>query len=134
MLIRRILCALAFTFALKSAAYAQGGQAPPPPGPPPALVKVKEDLYVLQNQAHTMGDLIAYGGNATILLTDAGVLLIDSKSDREHDDLIAKLKTLTDKPVKYVVLTTITAITPAAPPSCKPWEPPSSSPPTTARI
>jgi glyoxylase-like metal-dependent hydrolase (beta-lactamase superfamily II) len=105
MLIRRILCALAFTFALKSAAYAQGGQAPPPPGPPPALVKVKEDLYVLQNQAHTMGDLIAYGGNATILLTDAGVLLIDSKSDREHDDLIAKLKTLTDKPVKNVVLT-----------------------------
>jgi cyclase len=103
--ISRVLCALALAFVLKSAAYAQGGQAPPPPGPPPALVKVKDDLYVLQNQAHTMGDLIAYGGNATILLTDAGVLLIDSKSDREHDDLIAKLKTLTDKPVKYVILT-----------------------------
>jgi glyoxylase-like metal-dependent hydrolase (beta-lactamase superfamily II) len=105
MLIFRIACALVLAFTLKSIAYAQGGQAPPPPGPPPALIKVTDDLYVLQNQAHTLGDLIAYGGNATILLTDAGVLLIDSKSDREHDDLIAKLKTLTDKPVKYVVLT-----------------------------
>jgi len=88
---------------MKSIACAQNQ--PPPPGPPPTLIKVKDDLYVLQNQANTIGDLIAYGGNATILLTDAGVLLIDSKSDREHDDLIAKLKTLTDKPVKYVILT-----------------------------
>ena len=88
---------------LVSAAFAQ--QAPPAPGPPPTLVKVKDDLYIVQNQANTMGDLIAYGGNATAYVTDAGVILFDSKSDREHDDLIAKLKTLTDKPVKYVVLT-----------------------------
>ncbi len=88
---------------LASAAFAQ--QAPPAPGPPPTLVKVKDDLYIVQNQANTMGDLIAYGGNATAYVTDAGIILFDSKSDREHDDLIAKLKTLTDKPVKYVVLT-----------------------------
>jgi cyclase len=82
-----------------------GGFQAPPPGPPPNLVKVKEDLYILQNQASNMGDLIAYGGNATIYLTNAGVILIDSKNDQEHDDLMAKLKTLTDKPVKYVILT-----------------------------
>jgi len=52
-----------------------------------------------------MADLIAYGGNATFYLTEAGVIMIDSKSDQEHDDLVAKLKTLTDKPVKYVILT-----------------------------
>jgi len=93
---------------LALAAFAAGlfaQQGPPPPGPPPTLVKVKDDLYIVQNQANTMGDLIAYGGNATALITDAGVLLVDSKSDREHDDLMAKLKTLTDKPVKYVILT-----------------------------
>jgi cyclase len=89
--------------AFASGLFAQQG--PPPPGPPPTLVKVKDDLYIVQNQANTMGDLIAYGGNATALITDAGVLLVDSKSDREHDDLMAKLKTLTDKPVKYVILT-----------------------------
>lgn len=84
-------------------AFAQQG--PPPPGPPPSLVKVKDDLYIIQNQANTMGDLIAYGGNATAYITDAGVILIDSKSDREHDDLIAKVKSITDKPIKYVILT-----------------------------
>ncbi len=89
---------------LTAAAFAQQG-APPPPGPPPTIVKVKDDLFIVQNQANTMGDLIAYGGNATAYVTDAGVILIDSKSDREHDDLIAKLKTVADKPIKYVVLT-----------------------------
>src|SRR5262245_17613928 len=77
----------------------------PPPGPPPNLIKIKDDLHVLQNVNSTMGDLIAYGGNATIYITGAGVIMVDSKSDREHDDLVAKLKTLTDQPVKYVVLT-----------------------------
>jgi glyoxylase-like metal-dependent hydrolase (beta-lactamase superfamily II) len=28
-----------------------------------------------------------------------------SKSDREHDDLVAKVKSPTDKPIKYLVLT-----------------------------
>ena len=88
---------------LTASAFAQ--QAPPAPGPPPNIVKVKDDLFIVQNQANTMGDLIAYGGNATAYVTDAGVILIDSKSDREHDDLIAKLKSVTDKPIKYVILT-----------------------------
>jgi len=99
----RQIAPLAIGTLLAAAALAQ--QAHPPPGPPPTLVKVKDDLFIIQNQANTMGDLIAYGGNATAYVTDAGILLIDSKSDREHDDLIAKLKTLTDKPVKWVVLT-----------------------------
>jgi glyoxylase-like metal-dependent hydrolase (beta-lactamase superfamily II) len=88
--------------AFASVAFAQNQ---PPPGPPPQLVKVKDDLYIVQNQANNMADLIGYGGNASVFLTDDGVILIDSKSDREHDDLIAKVKSLTDKPIKYVVLT-----------------------------
>jgi cyclase len=89
--------------AFASVAFAQNQ--PPPPGPPPQLVKVKDDLYIVQNQANNMADLIGYGGNASVFLTDDGVILIDSKSDREHDDLVAKVKSLTDKPMKYVVLT-----------------------------
>src|ERR1700730_1054988 len=78
---------------------------PPPPGPPPQLVKVKDDLYIVQNQANNLADLIGYGGNASVFLTDDGVIRIDSKSNREHDDLVAKVKSLTDKPIQYVVLT-----------------------------
>src|ERR1700693_5686662 len=94
---------LAFACASASIAFAQNQ--PPPPGPPPQLVKVKDDLYIVQNQANNLADLIGYGGNAGVFLTDDGVILIDSKSDREHDDLVAKVKSLTDKPIKYVVLT-----------------------------
>jgi cyclase len=105
----RFLHALAVLWIGASMLYAQQGPGQggnqPPPGPPPELVRVKEDLYVLQNVNSTMGDLVAYGGNATIYVTGAGVILVDSKSDGEHDDLVAKLKTLTDKPVKYVILT-----------------------------
>ena len=55
MLIFRIACALAFVFALKSAAYAQGGQAPPPPGPPPALVKVADVVWRPQEKRLVIG-------------------------------------------------------------------------------
>lgn len=98
----------AFMLSLAVAAYAQqggrGGQQPQA-GPPPVLVKVKDDLYVVQNQQNNGAEIQAYGGNASIFLTDDGVILVDSKSDREHDDLIAKVKSLTDKPIKYVILT-----------------------------
>jgi cyclase len=89
--------------ALASALRAQPN--PPQPGPPPILVKVRDDVYVVQNQANAGADLQFYGGNATILLSNDGVVLLDSKSEREHDDLVAKVKSLSDKPVKYVILT-----------------------------
>jgi hypothetical protein len=47
-----------------------------------------------------MADLIGYGGNANVFVTDDGVIPIDSKCDREHDDLVAKVKSPTDKPIK----------------------------------
>lgn len=68
----------------------------PPPGPQPLRVeKIQNDLYVI------IGD----GGNVTALLTDEGVILVDSKNDRNHDELVAQVKTLTDKPIKYVINT-----------------------------
>lgn len=94
----------ALVFAVASTGAAQE-QARPQPGPPPTLVKVRDDLYIVQNQANNGADLGFYGGNATIWLTDDAVVLIDSKSDREHDDLIAKVKSLSDKPIRYVILT-----------------------------
>jgi len=68
------------------------------------LVKVKDDVYVIQNVNNTVADIGQFGGNVTIYLTDAGALLVDSKNERMHDDIVAKVKTLTDKPISYVVL------------------------------
>jgi len=52
-----------------------------------------------------MAELIYWGGNATAYVTDAGVVLVDSKFPRAHDDLVAKVKSITDRPIKYVILT-----------------------------
>ena len=91
------------TFLVSGILAQQGNR--PPAGPPPKLTKVRDSLYVLENQAATLADLGAYGGNLTIYLTDQGPILVDSKFERNHDDVVSKIKSLTDKPVKYLILT-----------------------------
>src|SRR5215470_11619548 len=85
----------------------QGGRGPGfgPPGPPPKLTKIKDNLYFVENQAAKMSDLVAYGGNLTVYVTDKGVVLVDSKFERNHDDVSSKIKSITNQPVKYVILT-----------------------------
>jgi cyclase len=86
------------------------GAAPVPnaaadPAALPKLVKVKDDVYVIQNQENTVAQIGTMGGNVTIYLTNDGVILFDSKNDQMHDDIVSKVRSLTDKPIKYVVLT-----------------------------
>jgi cyclase len=61
------------------------------------LVKVKDDLYVIHN------DYVP--GNSTALITNDGVVLVDDKFEVDHDNIIAELKKITDKPIKYVINT-----------------------------
>jgi glyoxylase-like metal-dependent hydrolase (beta-lactamase superfamily II) len=71
----------------------------------PRLVKVKDDVYVIQNVNNTVNEIGQLGGNITVYLTDEGVILIDSKNEQMHDDVVAKVRSLTEKPIKYVILT-----------------------------
>src|SRR6266852_990141 len=66
-------------------------------GKPPQLTlnKVKDDLYVI------VGD----GGNVAVYVTSEGVILVDDKFERNYADIQAKVKSVTDKPVKYVLNT-----------------------------
>ena len=88
---------------------ARGGPAGPnaaaEPAALPKLVKVKDDVYVIQNQENTVAQIGPYGGNVTVYMTNDGVILIDSKNEQMHDDIVSKVRSLTDKPIKYVVLT-----------------------------
>ncbi len=86
------------------------GAAPAPaaaaqPAGQPKLVKIKDDVYVIQNPENTVAQIGALGGNVTIYLTNDGVILFDSKNEQMHDDVVSKVRSLTDKPIKYVVLT-----------------------------
>src|ERR1700730_14491388 len=96
------LLAVLLVVALGSIVLAQPGA---PPGAPPKLVKIKDDLYMIENMNANLDDLRNYGGNVTVLITTDGVLLVDCKFERNHDDVVAKVKSLTGKPIKYVINT-----------------------------
>jgi glyoxylase-like metal-dependent hydrolase (beta-lactamase superfamily II) len=86
------LSAAAFLFAGFWVAYTQG--------PKPAkldTVKVKDDLYVIHNEAAP--------GNSTALVTSEGVVLVDDKFDVDHDGIMSELKKVTAQPIKYIIST-----------------------------
>jgi glyoxylase-like metal-dependent hydrolase (beta-lactamase superfamily II) len=86
------LCAGAFLLLGCWIAYTQSqGGAPPQL----TLNKVKDDLYEIE------GD----GGNVAVYLTDAGVILVDDKFEQDHDNIVANVKKVTDKPIKYILST-----------------------------
>ncbi len=64
---------------------------------PPALTlnKVKDDLYEIE------GD----GGNVAVYITNEGVILVDDKYDQDHDQIMEKVKSVTNQPVKYIMST-----------------------------
>jgi cyclase len=69
------------------------------PGKPDAKVvqlqKIKDNLYVA-----TGG-----GGNSAIFITDLGVVIVDTKLAGWGQPLLAKIKTITDKPVATIINT-----------------------------
>jgi len=62
--------------------------------PSSQLVKIKDDLCVIT----------ADGTNTTVYLTNEGVILVEVLA-WTHDDIVDKVKSLTDKPIKYVIST-----------------------------
>jgi len=65
------------------------------PARPLRIEKVKGDLFMIS------GD----GGNVAVDVTSEGVLLVDDMFDRNHADILAQVKSVTDKPLKYVMNT-----------------------------
>ena len=82
-----VVCGALFT------AYTQFGNQPSKLN----TIKLKDDLYVIHN------DFVP--GNTTALITNDGVLLVDDKFEIDHAGIMAELKKITDKPVKYVINT-----------------------------
>jgi cyclase len=88
-------CALTAAFAGAWLTYTQNQPTPPPIG----IQKLKDDLYVI---GVTKG---VGAGNVAVQVTDEGVILVDDMFDRNHDEILEKLRTVTDKPIKYVLNT-----------------------------
>jgi glyoxylase-like metal-dependent hydrolase (beta-lactamase superfamily II) len=73
------------------AAYTQTQTAPRPA----TTQKVKDGLYMIQGE----------GGNVAALLTDEGVILVDDMYDRNFAAVMGQVKSLSEKPVRYVLNT-----------------------------
>jgi cyclase len=82
----------------------------PPAGPTPAslaatkIEKVKENLYVItgsgaENQAAFSG------GNTAVLVSDAGVTIVDTKLPGWGPTILERIKTFTNKPVTTIINT-----------------------------
>src|SRR5688572_14444016 len=88
-----LLGLLAALFVLQSA-WAVYTQTAKPPGRL-RTEHVKGDLHMISGE----------GGNVALYATSDGVILVDDMFDRNHADILAQVKTVTDKPLKYVVNT-----------------------------
>jgi cyclase len=67
------------------------------PKPPGALKteRVKGDLHMISGE----------GGNVALYATPEGVVLVDDMFDRNHEDILKQIKTVTDRPLRYVLNT-----------------------------
>ena len=88
-----LVCLFAAILVLQStwAVYTQNAK---PPGPL-RIEKVKDQLYMISGE----------GGNVAVYVTSDGVLLVDDMFDRNHADILAQVKSVTDQPIRYVVNT-----------------------------
>ena len=81
-----------------------------PKGPTPAslkaatIEKVRDNLYVIT--CSVLANIDAFsGGNTAVLVTDKGVILVDTKLPGWGQPILERIKTVTDKPVTTIINT-----------------------------
>ncbi|MBL8290816.1 MAG: MBL fold metallo-hydrolase [Bryobacterales bacterium] len=74
-------------------AWTQAPQAPA--GNQLTIEKIADDLHVL----------VGSGGNVAVYTTNAGLILVDDKFERNVPEILEKVKTISDKPIRYVLNT-----------------------------
>src|SRR5438874_7961296 len=97
--------------AVGALSIAAAGHQPPaqPPLPAAALAatqieKVKDNLYMITGSDPTNRDAFS-GGNTAVFVTDAGVVVVDTKLAGWGQVILDKIKTVTDKPVTTIINT-----------------------------
>jgi cyclase len=66
-----------------------------PPAGQLTISKVKDDLY----------EIVGNGGNVAAYVTGEGVILVDDKYEPDYEQIVAKVKSVTDQPIKYILST-----------------------------
>jgi len=82
--------------AVAGVAAQRGGGRGGVPNPIQPIEKVKDNLYVIHGGT---------AGNTTVFLTQAGVVLVDTKVANSGEAIMNQVKTVTDKPVSMIINT-----------------------------
>src|SRR5689334_18633052 len=97
-----VLALLVAAGSLSVAVAGYQGQAPQ--AALPDLVKVKDNLYIIE--ASSPADRSQFtGGNTGVLVMDSGVLVVDTKLANYGNQILEKIRKVTDKPVTTIVNT-----------------------------
>ena len=88
---KAVLALIAVGFSLNASAQGRGGQ------PVQPIQQVKPGLYMVAGA----------GANSEARITADGVILVDTKlpGEQNYNALLEQIRTVTDKPVKYVIVT-----------------------------
>ncbi len=98
---RAVMCAALSAVAVVSTVIT-AQQAPVRP-PLPDAQKVKDNYYIIASS--TPGGTSFTGGNVGVFITERGVVVVDTKLSGYGDQLLAKIRAITDKPVTTIINT-----------------------------
>ncbi len=85
--------------------YAQANQTAAPQTPaPPARDYSKAEVHILPVQGNIYM-LVGAGGNITLQAGSDGVLLVDTGVAQMSDKVLAAIKSISDKPIRYIINT-----------------------------
>ncbi len=91
---RKVLAVACLALFTLQGAWVVHTQNAKPPGPL-RIERVKDDLYMISGE----------GGNVAVYVTSEGVVLVDDMFDRNHADILVQVKSVTDRPLRYVLNT-----------------------------
>jgi glyoxylase-like metal-dependent hydrolase (beta-lactamase superfamily II) len=70
----------------------------------PDLVKVKDNLYIIEGSSPADRSLFT-GGNTGVFITNAGVVVVDTKLANYGRQILERIRKVTDKPVTTIINT-----------------------------
>jgi cyclase len=93
---RTLVWAAILDLAMEGAVQAQGGS-----NLPPKLHLVARNVYLLESE----NTKPTYGSNVAVLIGDDGVLVVDAQGPADAQHVIAAIRSISDKPVRYLINT-----------------------------
>lgn len=104
------LAALLIVFGPADIAHAQGKgkgvakQAAPAATRPPNPAWANAEVHTLKVQGNVYM-IVGPGGNTTVQVGDSGALVVDTQYEEVSDKIVAEIRKLTSKPIRYIINT-----------------------------